>query len=270
MARKAKKAALHPQDRYWQAVAKGIDAENEKASIFVKHHQSLGVAREAILRNLVITHTPEPFQVKTGFICRLEDDFDISSQCDVLVYNPQIARPYYVIDAFCVVSYEAARSVIEVKTMLTTKSLKEILSVWCSMIKFGAPTFGFAYDGPSFANFVKLLKNSIEGSVLRLPECIAIHHKNYIGYRDQARDGRLPSHFYVLNFGVLGSKVSGNATSHLLGLYDTRLREKKDSYLSMPRVFNLVNLPPECKVRLANDGTVSYGNIPPDEIPWPD
>jgi hypothetical protein len=38
-----------PIPEYWQAVAKAIDAEDAKASIFVKHNASIGAAREAIL-----------------------------------------------------------------------------------------------------------------------------------------------------------------------------------------------------------------------------
>lgn len=53
---------------YWQAVAGGIDAEETKASLFIKHAPSIGVAREIILRELLVRHTPEPFRIATGFI----------------------------------------------------------------------------------------------------------------------------------------------------------------------------------------------------------
>src|ERR1700732_4077708 len=52
---------------YWSAVAQGIDAENRKATLFVRQNPSLGLAREAILRNLVERQTPAPFTVATGF-----------------------------------------------------------------------------------------------------------------------------------------------------------------------------------------------------------
>src|SRR4051794_18514958 len=53
---------------YCQAVARGIDAEEAKARLFIHHNDSLGSAREAILRDVLVKHTPEPYKVRTGFI----------------------------------------------------------------------------------------------------------------------------------------------------------------------------------------------------------
>ncbi len=92
-----------PVPEYWQAVAKAINAEDEKLRLFVNHPTGLGTAREAILRHFLVTHAPEPFRIATGFICHLLAKVGspeashqwTSKQCDLLVYNPQIARPYY-------------------------------------------------------------------------------------------------------------------------------------------------------------------------------
>ena len=86
-----------PLREYWQAIANAIDAEEKKASIFIRHRPSIGVAREAILRDLLAKHTPEPYRVSTGFIYQFNTAWWNSRQCDVLVYDPTICQPDYAI-----------------------------------------------------------------------------------------------------------------------------------------------------------------------------
>jgi hypothetical protein len=59
---KPKKAYRLDVDAYFRAVARGIDAEEEKASLFLCHKGSLGTAREAILS----TVTPATLQLRIG------------------------------------------------------------------------------------------------------------------------------------------------------------------------------------------------------------
>src|SRR4051812_34714922 len=116
-----------PAPAYWQAVAKGIDAEDQKASLFVRHPARPGGAREVILRNLLIHQTPEPFRVSSGFVCKFVWADPIATrQCDVLVYDPRVAQPYYAIDSFVVVSQPASRLVVEVKSNLGQDDLTEM------------------------------------------------------------------------------------------------------------------------------------------------
>jgi hypothetical protein len=100
---------------YWHAVAGSLDAEDKKAGVFIHHHHSLGVAREAILRDWLIRHTPEPYRASTGFIYQFSGEWWDSQQCDILVYDPTIAQPDYAIGSMVVVNRQAAKLVIEVK-----------------------------------------------------------------------------------------------------------------------------------------------------------
>src|SRR5262249_33631052 len=126
--------------------------------LMVRHNPSLGVAREAILRNLVESQTPAPFMVTTGFALHLPDappsqsEAQFSRQCDLLVYDPSIARPLYAIGDFSVVRSNACRVVIEVKSSLQKKTLTELLNVWLSVAGLGVPTLGFAYNSGTFPN----------------------------------------------------------------------------------------------------------------------
>src|SRR5690349_15882290 len=120
-----------PLPEYWQAVAKGIDAEDEKASLFIKHNLTVGTAREEILRDLMRRQTPEPFRVQTGFIHQiLPDQQYCSPQCDIVVYDPSIAQPDYHIGELVVVARWPAKAIVEVKTYLDNEEFEKLMLVW--------------------------------------------------------------------------------------------------------------------------------------------
>src|SRR6266852_4946966 len=109
--------AEHPYD-YWKAVALAIEAENAKAKIYVAHDASLGTAREAILRRVLVNETPGPYKVKTGLIWAACPEGNrepcVSKQCDLLVYDSHADTPLYRIDDFVVMHYNAAKFIVEV------------------------------------------------------------------------------------------------------------------------------------------------------------
>ena len=261
-------------EEYWKAVAQGIDAENRKAALFVRHRPSLGVAREAILRNLIERQTPAPFTVATGFAFAhpdpsIQPEPHFSRQCDLLVYDPTIARPLYAIDAFAVVNYIACRFVIEVKSLLNKTTFKELLAVWLSIAGLGIPTFGFAYNGDTFRNFLQLLSATAaadspnpEYSLARLPECICVHKRNFLGFRRRASDKHAPEQYMAMNFGVEGDKAIGAATGQFLSFYDTALRRDEVSEMNRPWLFDAIPLPPEAKAWIDRGGKIAYGNLP--------
>jgi hypothetical protein len=117
-----------PDPTYWQAVANGINAENQKATIFLKHNPSIGIAREAIVRDLLVKQTPEPYRVATGFIYEYGTEPWSSKQCDVLVYDPMESQPHYAIGGLSVVPRKAARLVVEVKIRCQHSALH--MMVW--------------------------------------------------------------------------------------------------------------------------------------------
>src|SRR5262245_56283404 len=95
--------------RYWQAVAKSIDAEDQKASLFIKRNLAVGMARDEILRDLLRRCTPEPYRVGTGFIHQmLPDNHYCSPQLDIVLYDPTVAQPDYRIGELVVIPRCAA------------------------------------------------------------------------------------------------------------------------------------------------------------------
>jgi hypothetical protein len=269
-----------PIPEYWRAVAEAINAEDEKLSLFVNHPTGLGTAREAILRHFLVAHTPEPFRIKTGFICHLLakvgspelSDQWTSKQCDLLVYNPQIARPYYAIENLVVVPREVAAAVIEVKSDLGKDSFQHMLDLWKDTHWLPVKVLGFAYDGWVFDTFIDLLKQAIRDQEFGVPDCIAVHRQNYIfirtGYHLAPTPNRhRPARYQLaVNFGTAEDKQGFSSGCFL----DTFLRHLPpagghvplpiDDYL--PLWFNQLPLPKEAKLAIADDGTISPGSLP--------
>ena len=80
--------------KYWNAVAKSIEAEDDKARIYASSHRhTLGVAREAILRAEMRRETAHPFVVTTGIVSDHTTPAQCSNQVDILVHNPQHNPP---------------------------------------------------------------------------------------------------------------------------------------------------------------------------------
>jgi hypothetical protein len=246
-------------DAYLRALALAIDAEYQRASLHIHNRQALGVAREAILRDLVVRQTPHPLEVTTGFV----GDSDgkrlfLSRQCDVLVYDPSVAKPVHEIDAFVVVPRRAAKFIIEVKTRLQSQDFVEIVKVWRSVHWLPVKTFGFAFGGVPFGRFVKFLSVCIEKGV-GLPECVAVHRRNYLFFRTHSDPGSMK-----LRHGIavcFSSKQAGAATALFLRLYRGLLEQPSmDKFLLQD--INRADYPGCKKVWLDSDGKRHDGAIP--------
>jgi hypothetical protein len=259
---------------YWQAVAQGIDAEETKATLFIKHNASVGAAREEILKEFLRRRTPEPFRVRSGFIHRLfekPNDNYCSRQLDVLVYDASIAQPDYEIGELVLLpgsSVGNAAAIVEAKTMLDNDRMNEILVVWDDVSWLCLPTFGFAFDGVQFHTFVEYLSKAIRERPNGLPECIAVHRKNYLFVRSYYRGVQpadpcrhRPADLQLaVNFGEDGS-ARGRAAGTLLHLYLNRLKSRLD-FDHLSHWFNKLDLPEDSKLSISDDGEITRGNCP--------
>lgn len=246
-----------PALAYWQAVAQGIDAEDQKLQVFVKHNLSLGIAREAILRDLVVHQTPEPYRVVTGFICNfVGTEAWLSRQCDVLVYDPQEAKPYYSIDEFSVVQRQSARLVVEVKTELDLKTLPQIAEVAASARSVAVPVLGFAFEGWTFDKAIRELAEVVRSAPALAPDCIAVHRRNYVIFRHRVYNEGATT-YTAFDFGPLGERGEGLATAMLLDLCHHWVRPTPAPW-TPPRFFET----------LKGTGIIG-GKISPDGTPGP-
>lgn len=265
-----------PLPEYWQAVAQGIDAEERKASLFIKHNVSVGAAREEILRDFLRKHTPEPYRARSGFIHQLDQNRErsyCSPQLDVVVYNPAIAQPDYQIGELVVVPRRPATLTAEVKTDLDKKEWERMMGNWNGADGIAAngiawlnlPHFGFAYDGWKFSTFVDYLSKAIASSTWGVPHCIAVHSQNYIFVRSHyGRNPTRPSrrraaeHHFAVNFGTAPDS-RGLATGQLLDFYLQRLRNHVD-FDHLARWFTAIDLPSDDKIQFSDEGDVLNAN----------
>jgi hypothetical protein len=274
-------AATHP-DAYWKAVALGIEAENRKATVYIKHDLSLGIAREAILRRVLINETPGPFEVKTGLIrvSRPGDPADghTSKQCDLLVYNPHTDPPLYRMDDFVVVPQSAARYVVEVKSDLKDdKGFRKILAMGQSLRPCQVPLGAFAYDGVGFDTFVDYVVRHIDGDAVNLPECFAVHSRDFVAFRCRTDDdtGYRPRHYFVMNLAraeyppaegqTSEARAAGWATQFFLRACNRWLRLTPDYDRAVLNFFHGLRALPEAKVWISATGRVGHAPLPLEE-----
>jgi hypothetical protein len=255
------------QGAFWRAVAKGIDSEYEKASLFTKNRQALGLAREAIIRDLLSHQTPHPLRVSTGFIVGREGTVS-SGQCDILVYDPRRAQPVYATSAFDIVPDLAAAAAIEVKTELDNREWLDVIRLWQTARQFPVQFLAFGYDGPPFANFLKLLAGSIapDKSVLGVPDFVVVHYRNYFGFRQRPRMACTPQAYFAVDCGH-GQESGGAAAGWFFRFYDEWLRADNHAYHLPENMFNLnipaifEDLPQEAKAWIDTDGQIHHGQL---------
>lgn len=147
--------------QYYGSLAEEISIKSEKIALLISHGQTVGNYRELILRELLKKYVPKKISIATGFI------EDISKQIDILIYDSQNHSPVFIEGELVVVLREAVKVIIEVKSNLDTKTLKETLQDTYDMTREGIfkptiPIFKglFAFDSKyedtsSIANVIK-------------------------------------------------------------------------------------------------------------------
>ncbi|WP_186203944.1 DUF6602 domain-containing protein [Burkholderia gladioli] len=100
-----------------------LTALSNRVASIVQHGPSIGTYREVLLKELLRNHLPARYDIATGFI------FGCSRQLDVLIYDRQDFAPIFRQGSMVVVPLESVRAVIEVKSRLTKKSLRDSLNL---------------------------------------------------------------------------------------------------------------------------------------------
>jgi hypothetical protein len=236
----------------WEAVALGIDAENRKIDIFIHHNLSRGIAREALLRSIVVQHTPDPHKVRSGFVYTHDHRVAPSKQCDVLVYNPQIYQPYYQIDEFVVVPQNAATVLVEVKSEIGDRELADLCNMTAYAASVTKPLLGFVYEGWLFDTFCEKI-TPFANDMSSLPIAIAVHERNYLAIRPTQCASPV---YFAIDFSRSNPASPGMATAYFMNVYALLL--KNDGILDGPLwswfTDTLTIVPPEARKWLTADG----------------
>ena len=249
--------ADHPP-KYWQAVANVLEGESAKAEVYVNHSLSLGVAREAILRNIVMDETPGPFSVKTGIIRESSSGDLVSRQCDLLIFDPNVDTPFYKMDEFVVIPSACARVVIECKSKIDSNAMPTVIDIWQSTRPMSISTLVFGFDGVKFNTFTKSCVDLMDGDTVNLPPCICNHKQNYLAIRASEMAPGVGRTYHVLDFDKFENENKGcMATAYFLQWYSWILRNRTVDAKQVNDWFNRLNLPDEAKIVIHSDGTVT-------------
>lgn len=249
--------AEHPPE-YWQAVARGLEAESQKAAVYVTHPPSLGVAREIILRNIIQKETPGQYSIKTGLI-RGRDGTE-SKQCDLIIYNQHEHTPNYQIDEFVVVPPASTRVAIEVKSRLdSTDQLIDTIGHWQSTRPLRVATLVFAYQGMTFGAFLNSMAERIREKSSNSPPCLAVHSRNYLALRAGHWGEQMPFPYAVVDFSHFGDQGYAMATAYFLQWYFRHLDHQDITPGEVTNWFDRLQLPNNCKVSICPNGTIVEG-----------
>ncbi len=132
--------------RYCMTIAKEFDARLNRIRVFVKQHNlTSGTTNEVILRDFLSRHAPKNFHVGQGFICDPSQEDKVSKQCDILVYDQSRYSLVYEDGPIKVVWPQSAKMVIEVKTRLKKKEIKNALENIESAREMETKTMGIIF-----------------------------------------------------------------------------------------------------------------------------
>lgn len=251
---------------YWQMVAKGIDLDDERIGYFVQHHNhSRGIAREAILRSLLVTHTTHPFVISTGFVHDKSPYALEPKQCDVLVYDPREGQPYFRLQEFVVAPPNATRLAVEVKSDLDKAQFDKLVTARSTFCK---PMLGFAFDGVTFDTFCTYLaaevpkrgRDESTRGLAVMPECIAVHRKNYLGIRATSWSPSTNNQCYLaIDFTKVQNPCPGSATAYFMSAYEELLNNRCIHDGGLHHLFNIWER--EARVLITPDGEQVPGGM---------
>lgn len=110
-----------------------------------KHNPTIGLLTETIVRSFLATYLPKLVSVEQGFI--MNEEGEVSRQCDILIYDSHNYYPLYRIDDVVVVPSAAVVAIIEVKTTITKPIFHSVIDYFKDVAPFSsAQTFLFVYE----------------------------------------------------------------------------------------------------------------------------
>ena len=240
----------------WEAVDLAITAENRKIEIFVHHNHSRGVAREALLRSIVIQHTPHPYVVSSGFVYTDDHRVAPSKQCDVPVYDPRIHQPYYQLDEFVVVAKNTAKVLIEVKSEINEKEFAIVRGMTDYAKSVEKPMLVFAYEGWTFDTFCEKVR-PFASDMTAFPIClvVSVQERNYLAIRPTRCGAPV---YFLIDFSQAKPVSPGMATAYFLNIYQVLLGagEILDGPLWQWFTDTLTIVPPTARKWLTADGVI--------------
>ncbi len=112
-------------DMLFNGSLRRLRTEAEYFSRLTDHDPELGRLNETHLVKLLRDYLPPKIGIGTGFIVSGGSNATQSPQCDIVLYDALNNAPLYRSDAWSIYPIEIVYGVIEVKTTLTSSTLKD-------------------------------------------------------------------------------------------------------------------------------------------------
>jgi hypothetical protein len=212
------------RSEFWRAIHQLMEAENRQIEIFIHHNHSRGVAREALLRSIILRYTIAPYVVRNGFVHTDDPRNAPHKQCDLLVYDPSIHQPYYQIEELVVAPKEAAKAIVEVKSDLDAEQFQLVRNMNAYARSVEQPLLSFNYSGWLLSNFMDAVLPLAE-DIVSLPVGLVVHDQNYLAIRPQ--DWKEPIYFIVDFSRAPPDQGLAMATAYFVNLYELILRNRR-------------------------------------------
>lgn len=108
----------------FSSTAREVFYDEKKGRIF--HNGEFGTYRESVVRDFLKFVVPGTFDISTGFLITCLDD--ISTQCDIVIYDAQMTPIYEGGDKQRFFPVETVHAIGEVKSVLSKSKFKEALN----------------------------------------------------------------------------------------------------------------------------------------------
>lgn len=135
--------------KYFDHVTQQLYSKIKQAKVYInRHNPTTGALAEAILRQFLQEHLPKAVSVEQGFI--VDQNGELSRQCDILIYDSQRYAPFYRAEGIVVVQAEAVIAIVEVKTSINKSGFSDVIKYFKSFDKFDCVfnTYLFIFDAP--------------------------------------------------------------------------------------------------------------------------
>jgi hypothetical protein len=166
---------------YHKTINKEICLLKDKLKYLTKHNLANGNYREIILLNALKKHLPIKYSVGTGFIvkqCENRGEHETSTQVDLIVYDNSYPLLFREGD-FAIITTDAVRAIIEVKTRFSATSFRNAYSKANDMGAFVLKNRDFESNPTPFFNGIFFFNNSeISGSENSIEDIIKDKHNN--------------------------------------------------------------------------------------------
>lgn len=163
-------------ENYFNAVQEEILIKRKQLKCLISQSTILGSYYEEIMRDVISRFVPKRFSLTTGMLAYGEES---SKQMDIIIYDNNESYPIFSTERKVVISPTSVRAIIEVKSEITTRSLKKAIENLRSAIdiyslskhpslqtKLFTMIVGFASDMKLETLNERVEKEGIEGIVI--------------------------------------------------------------------------------------------------------